>query len=86
MLQLPFHISAGGQRTQRKSLAPPPARSQTYFKVKGQLGQRKQGFHTQTFVERSRFLRKDGRWLYVDGDQNWNKEGADGEEAAAAES
>ena len=48
--------------------------------MRGQLGQRKQGFHTQTFVERSRFLREDGRWLYVDGDQKWNNEEA---EAAA---
>lgn len=29
-----------------------------------QLGQRAQGFHTQTFVERSRFQREGGRWLY----------------------
>jgi len=44
---------------------------QTWFKVKGQKGQRAQGFHTQSFVERSRFLREGGRWLYVDGDQDW---------------
>lgn len=38
---------------------------QAWFKNVGQLGQRAQGFHTQTFVERSRFLRTEaGRWLY----------------------
>lgn len=34
------------------------------FKNKGQLGQRAQGWHTQSFVEQSRFLREDGKWLY----------------------
>jgi uncharacterized protein YchJ len=38
---------------------------QAWFKNVGQLGQRAQGFHTQTFVERSRFLRTEaGKWLY----------------------
>ena len=37
---------------------------QAWFKNRGQLGQRAQGWHTQTFVERSRFLREDGKWLY----------------------
>lgn len=45
---------------------------QTYFKTKGQVGQRAQGWHTQSFVEKSRFLKgEDGRWLYVDGEQEW---------------
>ena len=38
---------------------------QAWFKNQKQMGQRAQGFHTQTFVERSRFLRTEGgRWLY----------------------
>jgi hypothetical protein len=37
---------------------------QAWFKNRGQLGQRAQGWHTQTFVERSRFLREGGKWLY----------------------
>lgn len=41
-----------------------PAYPQAWFKNVGQMGQRAQGWHTQTFVERSRFLRHDGRWLY----------------------
>ena len=47
----------------------------TYFKVVGQQGQRAQGFHTQSFIERSRFLRRpsDGAWLYVDGEQDWQQ-------------
>lgn len=47
---------------------------QTYFKVRGQQGQRAQGWHTQSFVEKSRFLRDEqtGKWLYVDGEQDWN--------------
>jgi SEC-C motif-containing protein len=45
---------------------------QTYFKTKGQVGQRAQGWHTQSFVEKSRFLKgTDGKWLYVDGEQDW---------------
>ena len=45
---------------------------QTWLKVRGQQGQRAQGFHQQSFVERSRFLRDvGGRWLYVDGEQDW---------------
>ena len=50
-------------------------RFQAWFKTRGQLGQRAQGSHTQSFVERSRFLRDGagGRWLYVDGDQDWQK-------------
>lgn len=46
---------------------------QTWFKVVKQIGQRQQGWHTQTFVERSRFLRdgESGRWLYVEGEQEW---------------
>jgi len=45
---------------------------QTYFKTKGQIGQRAQGWHTQSFVEKSRFLKgSDGTWLYVDGEQDW---------------
>ena len=28
-------------------------------------------FHVQTFVEKSRFLKEDGKWLYVDGEQDW---------------
>ncbi len=44
---------------------------QTWFKVRGQKGQRAQGFHTQSFTEDSRFLRVDGRWLYVNGEQTW---------------
>lgn len=45
---------------------------QTYFKVKGQQGQRSQGFHTQSFVEKSRFLKSsDGVWLYENGEQDW---------------
>ena len=48
-------------------------RFQAWFKTRGQLGQRAQGSHTQSFVERSRFLREAGRWLYVDGDQEWEK-------------
>ncbi|KAL4420020.1 hypothetical protein ABPG77_001270 [Micractinium sp. CCAP 211/92] len=46
---------------------------QAWFKNVGQMGQRAQGWHTQTFVERSRFLRHDGRWLYVDGEQDWKR-------------
>ena len=47
---------------------------QTYFKVKEQMGQRAQGFHTQSFIEKSRFLRgSDGKWLYVDGEQDWKE-------------
>ncbi|EFN59379.1 hypothetical protein CHLNCDRAFT_137852 [Chlorella variabilis] len=46
---------------------------QAWFKNRGQLGQRAQGWHTQTFVERSRFLREDGKWLYVDGEQDWKR-------------
>eukprot|EP00890_Picochlorum_soloecismus_P004202 jgi/Picsp_1/4783/NSC_02151-R1_sec-c motif domain protein len=47
----------------------------TYFKVVGQRGQRAQGFHTQSFIERSRFLRRssDGAWSYVDGEQEWQQ-------------
>lgn len=45
---------------------------QTYFKVKGQQGQRSQGFHTQSFIEKSRFLKSsDGAWLYENGEQDW---------------
>lgn len=44
---------------------------QTWFKVRRQIGQRTKGWHTQTFTEKSRFLRENGRWLYVDGEQNW---------------
>jgi SEC-C motif-containing protein len=46
---------------------------QVWFKVTKQIGQRQQGWHTQTFVERSRFLRdgESGRWLYVEGEQDW---------------
>jgi uncharacterized protein YchJ len=44
---------------------------QTFFKVRQQQGQRAQGFHTQTFIEKSRFLKEGDRWLYVDGDQDW---------------
>lgn len=46
---------------------------QTYFKVRGQQGQRSQGFHTQTFIEKSRFLRVDGMWLYENGEQDWEQ-------------
>lgn len=47
----------------------------TYFKVCGQQGQRSKGFHQQSFVERSRFLKgEDGRWLYVDGKQEWKQD------------
>jgi SEC-C motif domain protein len=47
---------------------------QTWFKVRGQMGQRAQGWVTQSFVERSRFLRDEsGRWLYVDGEQDWKR-------------
>ena len=47
---------------------------QTWFKVKGQQGQRAQGWHTQSFIEKSRFLRDSstGKWLYVDGEQDWD--------------
>jgi SEC-C motif-containing protein len=48
---------------------------QTYFKVRGQQGQRSQGFHVQTFIEKSTFLKEDGKWLYVDGDQDWEVNG-----------
>ena len=48
---------------------------QVYFKVKKQQGSRAQGFHVQTFVEKSRFLREDGKWLYVDGEQDWEPVG-----------
>lgn len=48
---------------------------QVYFKVRKQQGSRAQGFHVQTFVEKSRFLREDGRWLYVDGKQDWEPNG-----------
>jgi SEC-C motif-containing protein len=45
---------------------------QTWFKTKGQQGQRAQGWTTQSFVEKSRFLKgADGKWLYVDGEQDW---------------
>ncbi|KAI3433644.1 hypothetical protein D9Q98_003453 [Chlorella vulgaris] len=50
-------------------LAMPGCRA--WFKTRDQLGQRAQGFHTQTFVERSRFLKEAGKWLYVDGEQDW---------------
>lgn len=43
------------------------------FKNVKQMGQRPQGSFQQSFVERSRFLRHDGRWLYVDGEQDWKK-------------
>ncbi len=46
---------------------------QTYFKVRGQQGQRSQGFHVQTFVEKSRFLKVDGAWLYENGEQDWDQ-------------
>ena len=46
---------------------------QTWFKVRGQQGQRAQGWHTQSIKERSRFLRDGGRWQYVDGEQEWNQ-------------
>ncbi len=46
---------------------------QAWFKTIDQLGQRAQGWHTQTFVERSRFLREGGKWLYVDGEQDWKR-------------
>ncbi|PRW58549.1 pre translocase subunit [Chlorella sorokiniana] len=46
---------------------------QAWFKNQGQMGQRAQGWHTQTFVERSRFLKEGGRWLYVDGEQEWKR-------------
>lgn len=46
---------------------------QTYFKVRGQQGQRSQGFHVQTFIEKSRFLRVDGQWLYENGEQDWDQ-------------
>lgn len=45
-------------------LVPLPACTQAWFKNVHQMGQRAQGWHTQTFVERSRFLRHNGRWLY----------------------
>ncbi len=48
---------------------------QVYFKVKKQQGSRAQGFHVQTFVEKSKFLREDGKWLYVDGEQDWEPVG-----------
>lgn len=43
---------------------PPPRPAQAWFKNVQQLGQRAQGFNKQTFVERSRFLRQGGKWLY----------------------
>lgn len=46
---------------------------QVWFKNVQQDGQRPQGWHTQTFVERSRFLKDSGRWLYVDGEQDWKQ-------------
>ncbi|PSC68836.1 zinc chelation isoform B [Micractinium conductrix] len=46
---------------------------QAWFKNVQQLGQRAQGFNKQTFVERSRFLRQGGKWLYVDGEQDWKQ-------------
>lgn len=54
--------------------SPHPPAHQTWFKTQGQMGQRAQGWHTQAFVERSRFLKNDsGRWLYVDGEQEWQR-------------
>jgi uncharacterized protein YchJ len=44
---------------------------QAFFKVRGQRGQRAQGFHTQSFRERSRFLRQGEKWLFIEGDQDW---------------
>eukprot|EP00887_Chlorella_sp_A99_P005389 scaffold1.g5389.t1 len=52
-------------------------RLKTWFKVRGQEGQRAQGAYTQTFVEHSHFKREGGRWLYVNGEQDW-KAGGDG--------
>ena len=48
---------------------------QTWFKVKGQQGKRAQGWVTQSFVEKSRFLKDNstGRWLYLDGEQEWKQ-------------
>lgn len=50
-----------------------PPNQQAWFKNRNQMGQRAQGWHTQTFVERSRFLKQGNRWLYVDGDQDWKR-------------
>lgn len=52
---------------------PSTASNKLRFKNRQQQGQRAQGWHTQTFVEKSRFLREDGKWLYVDGEQDWKK-------------
>ena len=55
--------------------SPGPPISQTWLKVRGQQGQRAQGFHQQSFVERSRFLKSgDGRWLYQNGEQEWKQQ------------
>lgn len=48
---------------------------QVYFKVRKQQGSRAQGFHVQTFIEKSRFLKEGGKWLYVDGEQDWEPNG-----------
>lgn len=46
---------------------------QTWFKFKDQQGQRQRGTRTETMRERSRFLRDafTQRWLYVDGESDW---------------
>ena len=38
------------------------------FRVVNQKGQRQKGNVLQKLRERSRFLKEDGQWLYVDGD------------------
>lgn len=41
------------------------------FKIVGQKGDRQAGSKLQQLKERSRFLRVDGKWMYIDGVNNW---------------
>ena len=47
---------------------------QASFRVVNQKGQRQKGNVLETLHERSRFLREDGQWLYVDGEEDFTAE------------
>ena len=47
---------------------------QASFRVVNQIRQRQRGSLLQTLKERSRFLREGGRWLYVDGEEDFTAE------------
>jgi SEC-C motif domain protein len=44
---------------------------QAWFKFIGQQGQRQKGTKLETLKERSRFVREDGKWLYISGSTDY---------------